>query len=65
LSLEWKHYEHDWTDIWYATAAIAIGLLGVVLQFAGWPLVGFTLYGAALIVGFIAAYRMGRFNREA
>ena len=65
LSLEWKHYEHDWTDIWYAVAALAVGILGVVLQFAGYPVVGFVLYGIALVLGFVAAYRMGRFNREA
>ena len=47
LSLEWKHYEHDWTDIWYAVAALAVGILGVVLQFAGYPVVGFALYGIA------------------
>ena len=64
LSLEWNHYEHHWTNIWIAAAAIGIGLVGIALQFSGHPYMGFGTYLVALVVGFFAAVRMSRHNRE-
>lgn len=64
LSLEWKHYEHDWKDIWIAAAALIIGVIGILLQFSGHALMGFGAYFIALMVGFYATYRMGQHSRE-
>jgi tellurite resistance protein TehA-like permease len=64
LSLEWNHYRHDWTDIWIAVAALAAGVLGILLQFYGFATAGFVLYFVALAVGLYATYRMGHFDER-
>lgn len=64
LSIEWHHYEHHWASIWIAVTAIAIGILGIGLQFSGHPYLGFGSYLVALALGFYAALRMSRYNRE-